>query len=159
MNDSILKIKKGMYIPINIVQERVSYATGINIKYMLLEEGKPSARKREYVLSRQISMCLSKMCNKGTLATIGWEHGKRDHATVLHACNAINDLIDSKNKDVITKYNRSVSLLEDWYVRHARRPQPVITKERLSIVKAMIKHNVNLNSRIKRLEKYDENYK
>ncbi|MDD4575979.1 MAG: helix-turn-helix domain-containing protein [Bacteroidales bacterium] len=33
-----------------------------------------------------------------SLATIGQQCGKKDHATVLHACRTINNLIDTDPK-------------------------------------------------------------
>lgn len=52
-------------------------------------------RKREIVEARQISMFFSKIMTKDSLASIGSQIGDKDHATVLHACKTINNLIDS----------------------------------------------------------------
>ena len=54
-----------------------------------------SSRKRELVQARQISMYLSRNYTKNSLAVIGLQTGKRDHATVLHAYNTVCDLIDT----------------------------------------------------------------
>jgi len=54
-----------------------------------------SSRKRELVQARQIAMYLSRSYTKNSLAAIGLQTGKRDHATVLHACNTVCDLIDT----------------------------------------------------------------
>ena len=51
------------------------------------------SRKREVVQARQIAMYLSKQYTKNSLSSIGQTIGKRDHATVLHACKQVNDLI------------------------------------------------------------------
>ena len=51
------------------------------------------SRKREVVQARQIAMYLSKQHTKSTLANIGETIGQRDHATVLHACKIVNDLM------------------------------------------------------------------
>ncbi len=53
------------------------------------------SRKREVVQARQIAMFLSKQHTKNSLASIGEIIGKRDHATVLHACKIVNDLIET----------------------------------------------------------------
>lgn len=53
------------------------------------------SRKREVVQARQIAMFLSKQHTKNSLASIGELIGQRDHATVLHACKIVNDLIDT----------------------------------------------------------------
>jgi chromosomal replication initiator protein len=52
-------------------------------------------RKREIVLPRQIAMYFSKKIvkPKPSLSTIGRQIGNKDHATVLHACKTINNLI------------------------------------------------------------------
>lgn len=52
-----------------------------------------ASRKREVVQARQIAMYLSKQYTKNSLSSIGQTIGKRDHATVLHACKQVNDLI------------------------------------------------------------------
>ena len=52
------------------------------------------SRKREVVQARQIAMYLSKQLTKSSLSTIGSTIGQRDHATVLHACKIVNDLMD-----------------------------------------------------------------
>jgi len=53
------------------------------------------SRKREVVQARQIAMYLSKQLTKSSLSSIGNTIGQRDHATVLHACKIVNDLMDS----------------------------------------------------------------
>jgi len=53
------------------------------------------SRKREVVQARQIAMYLSKQLTKNSLSSIGNAIGQRDHATVLHACKIVNDLMDS----------------------------------------------------------------
>ncbi|WP_430809975.1 MULTISPECIES: chromosomal replication initiator protein DnaA [unclassified Carboxylicivirga] len=52
-------------------------------------------RKREIVQARQIAMYFSKGLTNSSLSTIGAKIGKKDHATVLHACKAINNLIET----------------------------------------------------------------
>ena len=52
-------------------------------------------RKREIVQARQIAMYLSRNLTKTSLASIGSQLGGKDHATVLHACNTVCDLMDT----------------------------------------------------------------
>lgn len=54
-----------------------------------------TSRKREIVQARQIAMYFAKQFTQDSLATIGNVIGKRNHATVLHACKAVKDLIDT----------------------------------------------------------------
>ena len=52
------------------------------------------SRKREVVQARQIAMYLSKQMTKNSLSSIGFTIGQRDHATVLHACKIVTDLME-----------------------------------------------------------------
>ena len=52
-------------------------------------------RKREIVQARQVAMYFSKSLTKSSLASIGSQIGGKDHATVLHACKTVNNLIDT----------------------------------------------------------------
>ena len=52
------------------------------------------SRKRQIVQARQISMYLSRnLMPNCSLSTIGAETGGKDHATVLHACATVTDLM------------------------------------------------------------------
>lgn len=48
-------------------------------------------RKKEIVLARQIAMFLAKELTLSSLKTIGLHFGGRDHSTVIHACNSIEE--------------------------------------------------------------------
>ncbi len=52
-------------------------------------------RKREIVQARQLTMFFSKKMTKQSLANIGSRCGDKDHATVLHACRTVNNLMDT----------------------------------------------------------------
>jgi chromosomal replication initiator protein len=52
-------------------------------------------RKREIVQARQLSMYFSKKHTKASLASIGLHCGNKDHATVLHACRTVNNLVET----------------------------------------------------------------
>ncbi|MGV6845426.1 MAG: chromosomal replication initiator protein DnaA [Lutibacter sp.] len=49
-------------------------------------------RKRHIVQARQLAMYFAKRMTKASLASIGSQIGKRDHATVLHACKTVDNL-------------------------------------------------------------------
>jgi len=53
------------------------------------------SRKRQIVQARQIAMYLSRNLINCSLSTIGSEIGGKDHATVLHACTTVSDLIET----------------------------------------------------------------
>ena len=52
-------------------------------------------RTREIAQARQIAMYLSKQHTKAPLTTIGSAIGGRNHATVLHSCKAVSNLIET----------------------------------------------------------------
>lgn len=52
-------------------------------------------RKREIVQARQIAMYFTKEFTRLSLANIGLYIGEKDHATVLHACKTVNNLIET----------------------------------------------------------------
>jgi chromosomal replication initiator protein len=54
-----------------------------------------SSRKREIVQARQITMYLAKKYTDCSFSHIGKIVGKRDHATVLHACKTIKDQMET----------------------------------------------------------------
>ena len=56
---------------------------------------KSKTRKRDVVQARQLAMYFSKSLTKSSLAKIGMHCGGKDHATVLHACRTVNNLIDT----------------------------------------------------------------
>jgi chromosomal replication initiator protein len=59
---------------------------------------KSKTRKREIVQARQIAMFFAKDFTKSSLKNIGSHFGNRDHSTVIHACQTVNDLIDTDKK-------------------------------------------------------------
>lgn len=66
-------------------------------------------RKREIVTARQLSMALAKTFTSHSLAKIGEEIGGKDHATVLHACKTINNLVDT-NDPVVTEAMKQLTV-------------------------------------------------
>ena len=56
---------------------------------------KSKTRKREVVQARQIAMYFAKQMTKASLASIGAHCGGQDHATVLHACKTVNNLMET----------------------------------------------------------------
>jgi chromosomal replication initiator protein len=59
---------------------------------------KSKTRKREVVQARQIAMFFAKSMTKSSLASIGLQCGGKDHATVLHACRTVNNLLETDKK-------------------------------------------------------------
>jgi len=65
---------------------------------LAVETVKSKTRKREIVQARQISMYFAKDLTKASLKTIGTHFGGRDHSTVIHACQTVNDLMETDKK-------------------------------------------------------------
>jgi len=65
---------------------------------MPIESIRSKTRKREIVQARQIAMYFAKGMTKSSLATIGSVIGGKDHATVLHACKTVNNLIETDKR-------------------------------------------------------------
>jgi len=59
---------------------------------------KSKTRKREIVQARQVAMYFAKTFTKNSLAVIGSVIGGKDHATVLHACRTVQNLMDTDKK-------------------------------------------------------------
>ena len=77
-------------ISIDYIQKIVCDYFDINIDML-----NSKTRKREIVQARQLSMFFAKKLTKASLASIGLHCGKKDHATVLHACRTVNNLIET----------------------------------------------------------------
>lgn len=77
-----------------------------------IEQMKSKTRKREVVQARQIAMFFSKQLTKSSLATIGMHCGGKDHATVLHACRTVNNLMetDKRFKAYVEEIEKKINL-------------------------------------------------
>jgi len=69
-------------------------------------------RQQEIVIPRQIAMYLAKELTNSSLKTIGMHFGGRDHSTVIHACQNIEELIkiNSQYKQHIEKLRKKIEL-------------------------------------------------
>lgn len=81
---------------INITIDDISKAVchHLNIPENKIRE---KTRKKEIVLARQLAMYFSKELTKSSLKTIGLHFGGRDHSTVIHACNSVEQMHKSDN--------------------------------------------------------------
>ncbi|MEL6559518.1 MAG: chromosomal replication initiator protein DnaA [Bacteroidota bacterium] len=70
------------------------------------EDLKAKTRKKEIVIARQVAMYFSKDYTNHSLKSIGYHFGGRDHSTVIHAVQAVNDMID-----IDAKFRNSVDEL------------------------------------------------
>lgn len=82
----------------NTVKEvSVEYIINIVCDYFKIpsEQLALKTRKHQVVQARQIAMYLSKKYSNASLASIGQQCGKKDHATVHHACKTISDRLET----------------------------------------------------------------
>lgn len=73
---------------------------------------KSKTRRREVVQARQIAMFFAKRMTKSSLASIGAQCGGKDHATVLHACKTVNNLLetDKRFKVYIAELDKKITI-------------------------------------------------
>lgn len=94
------------YISIQTIQSAVS-------KYYNIHEDllRGRSRKQEIVIARQVAMYLAKELTQSTYQSIGLNFGGRDHTTVIHAYQTIDELIkeDEKSKTIIEEIKSSLN--------------------------------------------------
>lgn len=82
----------------NSVKEvSVEYIINIVCEYFSIspEQMALNTRKHQVVQARQIAMYLSKKYSSASLNSIGQQCGKKDHATVYHACKTVSDRLET----------------------------------------------------------------
>ena len=77
-------------VGIDYIQKSVSEYYGIHS-----DELKAKTRKKEIVIARQMAMYFSKEFTNHSLKSIGYHFGGRDHSTVIHAVQTVNDMIET----------------------------------------------------------------
>ncbi|RIW17147.1 chromosomal replication initiator protein DnaA [Algoriphagus lacus] len=77
-------------VGIDFIQKSVSEYYGIHA-----DELKAKTRKKEIVIARQMAMYFSKEFTNHSLKSIGYHFGGRDHSTVIHAVQTVNDMIET----------------------------------------------------------------
>jgi len=92
LNNKIQRQKR--VIDIEDIQQSV--AKYYNLRVDILSA---KTRRKEVVLARQVAMYLSRQMLGESLKEIGLRFGGRDHTTVIHSCQAIEDLI-GRDKEI-----------------------------------------------------------
>lgn len=80
-------------VTIDEVQKMVSEYFGLSV-----EDLKDKTRKKEIVTARQIAMYFAKEYTGFSLKSIGYHFGGRDHSTVIHAIQTVNDYMMEKRE-------------------------------------------------------------
>lgn len=97
--------------PISIEQIQKSVCKFFDVPEDLL---RAKTRKQEVVYARQTAMYLSKQLTNASLKTIGLHFGGRDHSTVIHACQAVDERMkaDHAFRQRIDQLRRQIELRE-----------------------------------------------
>ena len=76
------------------------------------EKLREKTRKRHIVQARQLSMFLAKNFTKNSLKAIGKHFGGRDHSTVIHSCQAVQNMIDTDHqfKSDVVELEKKISM-------------------------------------------------
>lgn len=77
-------------VSIDYIQKTVAEYFKVDIESL-----KDKIRKKEIVIARQVAMYFSKEYTDHSLKAIGYHFGGRDHSTVIHAVQSVNDMIDT----------------------------------------------------------------
>jgi chromosomal replication initiator protein len=80
-------------INIDEVQKYVGDYFGVSVEML-----KAKSRKKEIVIARQIAMYFAKEYTGFSLKSIGYHFGGRDHSTVIHAIQTVNDMMSEKKE-------------------------------------------------------------
>ena len=75
-------------VSVDFIQKTVAEYFKVNV-----EQLKSKVKKREIVIPRQVSMYFCKRYTQLTLALIGENFGGRDHSTVIHALESVEDMM------------------------------------------------------------------
>ncbi len=62
------------------------------------DDMKAKTRKKEIVIARQTAMYFAKEYTNHSLKSIGYHFGGRDHSTVIHAVQSVNDMMETDSR-------------------------------------------------------------
>jgi chromosomal replication initiator protein DnaA len=105
MVDKFIK-SKSREVSIEYIQKIVSEHFNISI-----EKIQSTTRKKDIVQARQLSMYFAKQLTNYSLSVIGSKCGKKDHATVLHACKVVANSYDTdkKYKELVDELEKKIA--------------------------------------------------
>ena len=107
--DVLRMVVNNLKSPVNIDQIQRLVCEFYDIPEDLL---RAKTRKQEVVSARQIAMYLAKELTNSSLKTIGLHFGGRDHSTVIHACQSVQDRLDNDSsfKQNVEQLRRRIEL-------------------------------------------------
>jgi chromosomal replication initiator protein len=94
-------------VSVDFIQKTVSEYFKVDLEMM-----KGKVKKREIVIPRQVAMYFCKRYTQLTLALIGENFGGRDHSTVIHALESVEDMMktDSNFKSSVEELGKKLKL-------------------------------------------------
>jgi len=94
-------------VSVDFIQKTVSEYFKVNLDAM-----KGKVKKREIVIPRQVAMYFCKRYTQLTLALIGENFGGRDHSTVIHALESVEDMMktDSNFKSSVEELGKKLKM-------------------------------------------------
>lgn len=106
---SVSKIVQDISLEINIETIQKSVCDFFEIS---MDDMKSKSRKKEFVIPRQVGIYLSKNHTTLSLKSIGLYFGGRDHSTVIHSIESVQDMIvtDKKFKAQLTELQKKMKL-------------------------------------------------
>lgn len=109
--DVLRVIVNDLRAPLNIDQIQKVVCEFFDIPIDLL---RAKTRRHEVVVARQTAMFLAKDLTNSSLKTIGLHFGGRDHSTVIHACQAVEEFLKTDNvfKQHLDQIRRKIELNE-----------------------------------------------
>ncbi len=109
--DVLRVIVNDLRAPLSIDQIQKFVCNYFDIPLDLL---RAKTRRHEVVIARQTAMFLSKEFTNSSLKTIGLHFGGRDHSTVIHACQAVEEFLktDIIYKQHVDKIRKKIELNE-----------------------------------------------
>ena len=80
--------------------------------HLKTEDLKDKTRKKEVVIARQLAMYFSKEYTNHSLKSIGYHFGGRDHSTVIHAVQTVNDMydVDSRFRSSVDELKKKLKM-------------------------------------------------
>ena len=97
ISTSLAKEVLKAFVHVSQKEISINHITSTVCKYFDIDEANfnSTKRTREVAQARQIAMYLAKQHTKLPLAAIGSAIGGRNHATVLHSCKAVSNMMDT----------------------------------------------------------------
>jgi len=118
LTKSVVTIEKARELLANFISPTYNVTMSELIKVVAQEfklspfDLKSKSRKKEIVLARQIAMYLARNIIGLSLSTIGSYFGGKDHTTVLHSIQKVEDLMkDPKIEYIVNEIQRKLKLL------------------------------------------------